>query len=153
MKYQWLALLVMLLALPVRALDLPTMTFNDQWDKQQNLDKDVQLVIVSTHKAGGQWVRQSFEAMSVSDLASKHWLYVADISNMPGLITRMFALPKMRDYSFAVALVRDESKIKDWPKKDAAVAVYRLHDLAVESVEFFANQAALQAYLQGIQKS
>lgn len=151
MKFQWLVLLVMLLSLPASALDLPAMTFNDQWNKQQTLDESTQLVILSNHKEGGKWVRQSFEAMSINNLSAKHWLYVADISKMPSLITRMFALPKMRDYSFAVSLVREQSSIKDWPIKEAAVAVYRLHQLAVESVVYFTNQAELQTFLQDLE--
>ena len=38
-------------------------------------------------------------------------VYVADISGMPALVTRMFALPKMRELPFPIALVREDAHL------------------------------------------
>lgn len=150
MRCKCFALIIFLLSAKVNALELSSMALQDQWDKEQSLSVDTRVVIFSQHKEGGQWVRQSLEALQLTDLAEKQWLYVADISKMPGLITRMFALPKMRDYGFAVALVRDHRMVEGWPAKEDAVAVYRLDKLSVQSMEFFTSADALKNYLQSI---
>jgi hypothetical protein len=135
------------------AEDLKPQLFTDQWDKQQVLDGDTRLIIYSNHKAGSGWVKEALEDLSSTDLDSRHWLYVANISKMPKMISKMFAIPKMRDYSFAVALVRDDEAVKSWPAETDKVMVYQLDNLSIQAIDYFDSAESLQAFLAGLPRA
>lgn len=135
---------------PLGAPALAAQQFQDQWGKALGLSAETRLLIISRHKDGGEWVRNALTELGISDLQGQHWLYVADIARMPRLITKMFALPAMRDYSFPVALVQDEQLIADWPTAANQVVVLNLDNLRVRDRHDFADQQSLQGYLQDL---
>ena len=143
-----LALSLLLLTVLSHATTLQPLTLTDQWDKPQLLDSNVSLLVFSNHKKGSAWVKTALQELKAADLGAQHWLYVSNISSMPGLITKMFALPKMRKYAFPVALIRDDSLVENWPKKKGFVAVYSLSDLEITAVEHFDSAATIKRYLQ-----
>ena len=124
------------------------MVLADQWGKEQVLNSDTQLLIFSNHKDGSAWVKQALQALDAANMEDKHWLYVANISSMPSVITKLFAIPKMRDYTFPIALARDETILQEWPKKEGFVAIYSLNSLTIESVKYFNTADAIRVYLQ-----
>ena len=123
------------------------LTFIDQWDKEHRLNNDTRVIIYSHHKEGSTWVKQALTSLSI-DLNKSHWLYVANISKMPSLITRFIALPKMRDYAFPIALVRDNSRVKTWPVENETVAIYQLNQLELKLIDHVSDEAALVVLLE-----
>lgn len=142
-----MGLFLLLATTLVHGAALQPLTLLDQWDKQQRVDDTTTLLIFSNHRKGSAWVKTALQELKISSLAERHWLYVANISSMPGLITKLLALPKMRDYAFPVALVRDEAVVEQWPKKKGFVAVYSLNGLEIEVVEYFNSTDAIKHYL------
>ncbi len=124
--------------------------FMDQRDQPQALDAETKLVIFSSTKETGNWVKNSFESMGIEDLAAKKWLYVADVSGMPSLITKYMAIPKMQDYAFSIALERDGEVTADWPKQADAVNVYQLNALTIDKSYAFDSEEALLQFLNSI---
>lgn len=146
----WLIIILVLFVTTIaQADDLKPLVLEDQWGKEQALNSDTKLLIFSHHKDGSGWVKQALIELNVSNMAEKNWLYVANISRMPKLITKIFAIPKMRDYEFSIALLRDDEAVKLWPKKEDFVAIYTLSNLTIESVEYFNTADAVKLYLQG----
>lgn len=129
------------------AQTLASVDFKDQWDKANPLTETTQWVIFSSHREGGQWVKESLNNLKLLNLSEKNILYVSDISGMPSLISRFIAVPKMRDYPFQMALARESELLEVWPKKEDEVAVMHLDKLDVTSVEYLKDQASLEAYL------
>jgi len=127
---------------------LAAQTFEDQWDKPQVLNETIEWVIFTHEMDGGVWVKDSLHNLEVSDLANKNWIYIADISGMPSLIGRLFALPKMRDYKFPMALAREEEMTADWPKKEDYVVVYKMDNLKIVDQYFFKDQVELQGFIK-----
>lgn len=128
---------------------LNAMTFQDQWEKPQVLDTDVNWVILSTSKAGGNWVKDALEEMGWKDLSDKKLLYVADISGMPSLISKYMAIPAMQDYAFPIALVQDEEQIETWPKPaDDGVMVYELKQFKIVSSQELTSDTAVENFLK-----
>lgn len=145
----WLSILLLLfLTTATQADELQSVVLADQWGNEQRLSSDTEQLIFSNHKDGSAWVKQSLQALDVSDMDERHWLYVANIASMPKLITKLFAIPKMRDYAFPIALARDKTIVEAWPKKDGFVAIYSLNNLAIESVEYFNSADAVRVYLE-----
>ncbi|MCG8428388.1 MAG: hypothetical protein MI754_13615 [Chromatiales bacterium] len=146
------ALLFLFVSLGVSAQELSNRSFKDQWDKPIVFDDSVEWVIFSYNRSGGRWVGDILKALEITDPSEHHWLYVSDISEMPGMITRFIAKPKMQKYSYPIALAYEPEETKGWPRQEDKVAVYRLNNMSIEESHFFATQEALQTFLTALIK-
>ena len=70
-------------------------------------------------------------------------VYFADISGMPALVTRMFALPALREMPFAVGLGRDATQLADLPRQKGAATIVRVADGKVATIEYARNAGQL----------
>lgn len=136
----------------VTAAPLTPTTFKDQWDKPLEVSSETQWLLFSHHKAGNEWIKAAFEQTEFPPLAQHQMVYVADISGMPGLISSLFALPKMRDYSFRIAIANEEEMTQAWPRQNEQVTLVKLENKEVKDVRFIADEAALLSALQQIQR-
>lgn len=139
----------------VYAQTLSSHTFENQWEKPVELNSSTQWVLLSQSKDPGNYVKEAFEALKVEDPAKYNMIYIADISAMPSFVTKLFALPKMRDYAFPIALVREEGqlanlKLDSYDKEKAALL--KLTNLEVSEVLEFDNTDTLTAKLKEIIK-
>jgi hypothetical protein len=74
-------------------------------------------------------------------------VYVADISRMPAMIAKMFAVPAMRRRGYPVLLDRDGSLTRDWPRVAGQLTMIGLDRLTVRSVKQVASVSDLRAQL------
>ena len=72
---------------------------------------------------------------------------MADISRMPSLVAKLFALPAMRKRPYRMLLDRDGTATADFPARAGEVTLLRLHDGTIERVDYAASAAALRAAL------
>lgn len=151
-----LSILLMVLSLGVHAQQaqqkLTQHSFEDQWEKPQPLNEQTEWLIFSSHKAGGEWVRNAFTELEITNPSDLKWLYVADISAMPSLISRFVAIPKMQDYAFPIALEKDGELTANWPKQEETVSVYKLNRLNIEKIEFLKTQEAVTGFLKSLKQ-
>lgn len=110
---------------------LSQQVFEDQHAAPVSLSVTTQWLIFSHDKQGGEWVRQALTELGIEDLEARGGLYVADVSGMPSLITKWFALPKMQKYPFRIGLDTSGDLTSDWPKTDSTVTLMRLNGLDV----------------------
>lgn len=122
-------------------------SFEDQHGNSLQLTAQTQYVIFTSDKDSGEQVKQLFNELNLTDLASENILYVADVSAMPSLITKMFALPKMRDYAFNMAVVMDEEKVADWPRQENKITAIKIDNFAVTNVDYLATSAEIKTWL------
>lgn len=121
--------------------------FADQWDQAVIVDASTQLVIFSADMDASKLVRAVLEDYSKEDLSANHWVYIADISAMPSLISSMFAIPKMKKYPFSVGLDRKGEPTQAWPRQAGQVTVMQLQQRAIKQTLFFAEEESLKDYL------
>lgn len=88
-------------------------TFENQWEKPVELNAQTKWVVLSQSKDGGKMVQQAFDELKMADLDAMSMVYIADISRMPGFVTKLFAIPKMKDYAFPIALIKEEGQIAE----------------------------------------
>jgi hypothetical protein len=136
-----------LILVPAFADSLKPQLFKDQWDNTIELDSSVQWLLFSHSRKGGEWIEQSMTNLDITDPASKQMLIVADISRMPGMITRMIAMPKMRKLPYPMAISRDAANTENWPRAGDDVSLYRLDRLKIVKRTDFKSQAELQQVL------
>ncbi|SDL07396.1 hypothetical protein SAMN05216189_10684 [Pseudomonas delhiensis] len=82
-------------------------TLLDQYEKPYTQNDDLKVLLVARDMAGGKLLKAALEGRPQGYLERRHAVFVADISRMPSLVSKMFAVPAMRDYNYRVLLDRE----------------------------------------------
>ncbi|MET3514044.1 hypothetical protein ABIC63_001815 [Pseudacidovorax sp. 1753] len=125
---------------------LPPLSVNDQFDRPVVVDASTRLVLFAADKAAGDVATEALKAHP-EVLAQQRLVYLADISGMPAVITRMFALPKLRDLPFPVGLVRDAQVTAALPRKAGTLTLLVLDQGTVRGIEFLRDADAVRTRL------
>jgi Na+(H+)/acetate symporter ActP len=107
----------------------------NQFDKKQTIDSSIKTILVSFEKGTGKDVNEFLASKDKDFLKNHHAVFIANISGMPSIITRMFALPKMRDYKHSVLLIYNDED-KRFISKDGKTTVYKLENGVIKSISF-----------------
>ena len=150
MKYA-IALLFGLLPLLAHALEpgerLAPWTLLDQYDQPYSLKPDTHILLVARDMEGAKLVKAALADAPKGYLEARDAVFVADIHRMPALISKLFAIPAMRDYSYRVLLDREGRIASRYPGQ---VSWLRLKDGVLVSEQAFADAVALKAALDGV---
>ena len=90
--------------------NLPTLTVKDQFEKEFTIDAKIKTIIFSATKDESATIKDFLATKDKNYLTTNNIAYVADITGMPSLISKFFALPKMKDYSFSILLIDEDNK-------------------------------------------
>lgn len=140
----------MSLAFAAQAQTLKAQQFEDQWEKPAVLNEDTNWLVLTQTKSAGSVVKEAFSELGLKDLNQYKLLYIADVSGMPGFITSMIAIPKMKDFAFQIGLIRDESELVKMHLGEVdkeQVLVLNLKNLEVVSTQSFADKNSLKIFL------
>lgn len=116
---------------------MPTLSMNDQHDKPAAVSTQTHWVVFTAEKPVSDMVSAVLAAEPAGVADRLRLVVVADISGMPALVTRMFALPKLRELPFPIALVREAAQVTqvaDIPRVKGAATVLRLDNGRVAQV-------------------
>ena len=130
---------------------LPALTLKDQHDKPVAIPADTRWVLFSAEKSVSDMVGTALSAEPAGAMGRMHLVYVVDISAMPALMTRMFALPKLRDLPYSIALVREAAEVAqvaDIPRQPGAATLLRLDNGRITQVTAVGSAADLRTALQ-----
>jgi hypothetical protein len=155
------ALTLCLLLLPLWAAHLhaaplvpgaptPSILVDDQHGKPVRVDHRTQRVLFTAERAVNDMVSKLLAAQPVGVLERQQAVYVADITAMPSIVTRLFALPKMRELPFSMGLVRDAAQlaqVADIPRQPGAATVLRFDDGKLIEILLVRNEIQLRAAL------
>ncbi len=114
---------------------LQKIELKDQFDATVQIDEKTKWIVFSTDKYISDLINKALEDLKLTDLAKSNGTYVADISAMPGMVTTMFALPKMKKYPFKVVLDREGDLTSKWPQKKEKASLIKLDQLKIASVQ------------------
>jgi hypothetical protein len=130
---------------------LPDHEFLDQHDQSHRLESAIELLIFAHTKDAGSMMTDILADAEPDHLLKHKTVYIADISGMPSLIARIFALPKMRKISSPIYLVREEDQA-DWlPKQDDKLTLVALSDGLVRDISYSESEETIRSML-GLQK-
>jgi NADPH-dependent ferric siderophore reductase len=148
MKKLIVAVFILFVATFANALNvgdsIPTFEIEDQFEKKQTIASDTKIILVTAEKGMSEIIRDYLLAQPEGFLVSKKAVYVGDISGMPSLIARFFALPKMKKYPFSILLV-DEEQTKSFSKKEESITVYSVENGTVSNVKYIKTAEELKA--------
>lgn len=154
----WALVLLLVLGLPALALaqaatpvalgqPLPTLNLKDQHDKPWQITPGTRLVLFAAGRQASNLVQAVLEALPKDQLTQKNAVYLADMSKMPGFITRTFALPVLRDMPYPIGVSMDDTTLAGWPRQPDAVTLIDLDQGLVKSIRFVTTEADLRAAL------
>jgi hypothetical protein len=129
---------------------LPALQLKDQHDKHLPVPGSTRWLLFASEKAVSDMASAVFAAEPAGVLNRLHLVYVADISAMPALVTRMFALPKLRELPFPIGLLREPGQVvqaADLPRQPGAVTLLRVADGRVLEILALRSAAELRATL------
>lgn len=138
--------LVMLVSV-AQAQTLPAQNFENQHGETLALDGNVTWMIFAHHNKGAKMTKGAIDEAGIKDFSAYQGLYVADISKMPALISRMFAMPAMRKYEFNLALDKDGDLTQSWPKQEEKVTLMKLNNLDVVDVQYVDSPEAVVGFI------
>lgn len=150
-----LATLTLLFALPVASLAAPygvgspppALSLEDQHGRQVSVMPETRIILFAADKAASDLANEVLGNEKEGVLARLQAVYLADISGMPALVTKLFALPAMRALPFSIGLAREAGLLADLPRQKGAVTVMRLADGKVGKVEHAADATQLKQML------
>lgn len=115
----------------------PTLTLVDQFNEKTEVrTKGSSTLLLSFEKDVSAEIKTYLDAKEKDFLSTNNIMYISDISSMPSLITRMFALPKMKKFTFKVALIYDEKEAKFIDRKKGKVSVFTLKNNHIKTIKF-----------------
>lgn len=149
-----LGLMLCLLASFGQALEigerLAPWTLLDQFDQPYSLDDGLQLLLVARGMDAGKLVKSALEGQPKGYLEARRAVFVADISRMPSLVSSLFAVPAMRDYTYRVLLDRESRVASRYPGGESQVLWLRLDHGILKERKEFNDAAALRAALESL---
>lgn len=129
------SVLLPLLANSTEVQALQKIELKDQFDTTVQIDEKTKWIVFSSDKYTSDLINKALEDLKLTDLGKSNGAYVADISAMPGMVTAMFALPKMKKYPFKVVLDREGDLTGKWPQKKEKASLIKLDQLKITLVQ------------------
>jgi hypothetical protein len=125
-------------------------TLLDQHDQACSLSEETRILLVARSMDGARLVESALKARPQGYLEARRVVFVADISRMPSLIARLFAVPAMRDYPYRVLLDRDARVASRYPGDPAKVLWLDLEQGQLRARREFGDAGALAAALEQV---
>ena len=121
--------------------------FTDQNDKKVNVTQETSIIFFVSDMDASKIVHEVLQPETEESLQKKKLIFISDIHRMPSLITRFIALPKMRGYTYPMALVREKDITNDIPREKGKVSVIAIQKLKIVKIDFIPTKEELQKFV------
>jgi hypothetical protein len=116
---------------------LPDITLKDQFGNTHTIDKNISKIIITFDKKSSLLANKfiSMKKESSHYLSEHNMAFVANISKMPSLITKLFAMPKMKKYEHTILLINDDENDMFLSERKH-ISIYELKDGKVKDIKY-----------------
>ena len=122
---------------------LPAITLKNQHDKPVTVAADAQTLLFTIEKPASDLVNTYLLKQDKACLTTHKAYFLADISGMPSMITKMFAIPKMQERPYDILLAYDAKESDFMPRQKDHVTLVKARAGKVESILFIKDEAGL----------
>ena len=122
--------------------------FETPHGRQMKIPKKTELIIIAFEKDTGKTANSYLDTKNPFYLSSYHAIFIADIHNMPSIITNMFALPKLQKYKHPIYLHYDDEFENFVPNKEEMITIIRLEDKKVVKVSYITTAQELKEAIE-----
>jgi hypothetical protein len=128
-------------------------TLEDQHGVSHTLDGDVAVLLFSRDMKGGDALKAALADAPEGFLAERRAIYISDISGMPAIISRMFAIPGMRDRAYPMWLDRDGETTARLPDERGKATLIFCDDQVITSVAHLETPEEVRTALEGMDQA
>jgi len=119
----------------------------DQHGEVRKVDATRRALLFTRDMGAGDVLRNALAADGAARLDAAGAAYVADVSAMPALVLRIFALRKMRERPYTMLLDRDGSKTARLPTEAGKITWLALDGLRIVEIRYLGSADELRAAL------
>ncbi len=145
------ALLLLPGALPAASLavgdPLPALTLNDQHDQPHAINAKTNVILFSADRDASGLIEDALAEQTKDSLDAAGIVYVADISGMPGMVTKLIALPQMRKRSYPMLLGREDEDTAMLPRERGQVTLIEADAGTITALRFVDDPQVLDQSL------
>jgi hypothetical protein len=123
---------------------LPTLTLTDQHDKPAKIDHSITRIIFAADNGAASLVTAMLDTKEPTWLTQTNSVYLADIHKMPSLISKMFALPQLREKPYTIVLGREEADLAMFARQKGCVAIITVANQKIGETTFACTEDALK---------
>jgi hypothetical protein len=127
---------------------LPALALRDQHEADVRIDPAIRVLLYTRDMGGGGLVKAALAEGGKDALAVAGAVYVSDVSGMPRLVLRAFALPSLRQRPYPVALDLSGEVTRSLPFAEGKVTVLSLDAGKVVAIVFASTSAEVTAALK-----
>jgi len=121
---------------------LPTITLEDQFEKTHTISPQNKRILVAFDKDASDLLKEFLLNKEDDFLTKNQTVYVGDISGMPSLISKFFAIPKMKKYPFSILFLDDKNR-NVFSKKEDMISVYTLENGKIKNLSHISTKEEL----------
>ncbi len=115
----------------------------DQFGVLHSLDRTPKTIIMTFEKEPSSKVHKFLANKPKDYLTANGATFIAEISQMPKFVSKMFALPAMRKYNHPVLLISDENVGERFPAQDDKITIIKSENGQIKSINFVSNISSL----------
>ncbi|AYJ79712.1 hypothetical protein AN286_05980 [Aliarcobacter cryaerophilus ATCC 43158] len=119
----------------------------DQFDEIHTITSDIETIIVTFQKETLMMVNDFLSSKSSLFLKEHHAIFINNLSSTPTIITKMFIIPKLRDYKYSILLIYDESNTR-FAKQNDKITTYSFENGVVKDIKFISSANELSNLLK-----
>ena len=123
-------------------------TLADQNGVEHRVDANVRVIILSPDMDAGDVVKIALARHGKGLLTKHDAVYLADVSGMPGMVRRMFVLPKLKERPYPMLLDAEGDIARKLPRREGFASLIFLDRLRVGAVEYVGTADGLIASLK-----
>lgn len=131
----------------IQKITLPE-SLEDQFGNKTALRNDTRIVIFSAQKDVNEMINEFLGSSGQEYMDRYKIVYIADIHKMPSIITRLFALPRLRDLPYKIFLIYEESIALPIPRKENMATVFRIENKIVTETRYAASAEDIRRIIE-----
>jgi hypothetical protein len=122
-------------------------SLTDQFDRIHTINNEVSTIIVCFQKDTRELTNDFLSSKDTDFLQKKHAVFLSNISSTPIIITKLFTIPKLRDYKYDILLIYDENNIK-FSKQENKVTIYSVLNSEIVNVNYLSTENELEDFFK-----
>ena len=120
----------------------------NQFDEKVFVNSNTEWIVFSADKKSSETIGKILEDLKISQLETYKGIFIADISAMPSMITKMFAMPKMKKYSYKLALDKEGDFSKKIPQEKHKATLIEIKNLKIVSQSFSSDPEQIKGFIE-----
>ena len=122
-------------------------SLTDQFDRIHTITSEVSTIVITFEKETLNNVNDFLSKKERDFLEKNNAIFIANISCLPNIFTRMFTLPKLRDYKYSILLIYDEKSAKFFEVENK-ITVYSIENGIVKDIKYLNSIFELEEILK-----